>query len=66
MFIKYRRYDALKKENVQHIITNVDHIQAHVKYLFYWLIGQPKFIFRINMTEVNDVRIENETSKITG
>lgn len=61
MLIKFKRYDALKKENVQHIITNVDHVQVHVKYLFYWLIGQPKFMFRINTTDVNDVRIENET-----
>ena len=61
MIIKYRRYDALENVNVLHVITNVDHIQAHVKYLSYWLIDQPKFIFRLNLTEINDVRIENET-----
>lgn len=61
MLIKFKRYDALKKVNVQHIITNVDYVQVHVKHLFYWLIGQPKFMFRINTTDVNDVRIENET-----
>lgn len=58
MLIKYRRYDVLKKENVLHVVENVDHIQAHVKYLSYWLIDQPKFIFRLNLTEINDVRIE--------
>lgn len=58
MFIKYRRYDALKKENVLHVVENVDHIQAHVNYLSYWLIDQPKFIFRLNLSEINDVRIE--------
>lgn len=61
MLIKFKRYDASKNEVVQHIVTNVDHCQCGVRKLFYWKVGAPKWMYLIDLLEVSDVRIENET-----
>ena len=61
MLIKFRRYDAKENKIVQHIITNVDHISVGNHRLFYWKVGQPKWMFTLDVLTVSDVRIENET-----
>ena len=58
MTIKYKRYDPLKKATIQHIVLDVDHVSCHAHHMYYWLIGKPKFMFRLNFDEVCDVRIE--------
>lgn len=62
MIIEYKRFDVQKNELVPYVITNVEKIQAHVRNLFYWKVGAPKWMYRLDLIDCKDVRIyDNET-----